>query len=439
MKRPRLGLLTIVLIGGSILLAIVIGSRLFTINALSKLESSNDSLVESAQSLRLANELEQRVIDLETGQRGYLLTGDRRFLQPREEALREIPVLERRLLREGSMSEREDRVILRRLFRRIDRYANVYQERTLALAERDMEAARDVVSTAVGKRQVDAMRDLFAELIRRRSVEEEQLRDETAGTTSRAETIAIVSLVAVPLLLLLALVWGARGVAAPVRRLAAAAQRVSRGDLEARVPERGAGEVRDLAVGFNAMAKSLREGRDEMENQNAELEAQQEELERTVDELAEEKARIEDFHGFVSKMAAQADLEELARFLLGEMARYAEADAAALYLREGDGDEATLAAAIGFDREALPAAVASGSGLGGRALAEEGEVATEHGSTGAAPTVTGLGGTRPIRHELHLAIGSGPAIGVLSLARLGEAPFPPALRDGLRRRVEPAA
>jgi PAS domain S-box-containing protein len=438
-KRPRLGLLSIVLIGGAVLLAIVIGSRLATINALSTLGSSNDSLVESTESLLIASELEQRVIDLETGQRGYLITGEERFLQPRTEALREIPELERRLLAEEPASEPEDRAMLSDVFRRIDRYAEDYQEPILAQAHGDLEAARDVIATGAGKQQVDAIRRIFSDFLRRQSVEAEELREEAADTSSRAETIAIVSLVAVPLLLLLALIWGARGVAAPVRRLAEAAQRVSHGDLEARVPERGAGEVRDLAVGFNAMAKSLREGRDEMENQNAELEAQQEELERTVDELAEEKARIEDFHGFVSKMAAQADLEELARFLLGEMARFAEADAAALYLREGDGDEATLAAAIGFDREALPATVTSGSGLGGRALAEEGEVATEHESDGAAPTVTGLGGTRPIRHELHLAIGSEPAIGVLSLARLGEAPFPPALRDGLRRRVEPAA
>jgi PAS domain S-box-containing protein len=213
---------------------------------------------------------------------------------------------------------------------------------------------------------------------------------------------------------------------------------VSQGDLETRVPERGAGEVRDLAVGFNAMAESLREGRDEMENQNAELEAQQEELERTVDELAEEKARIEDFHAFVSTMAAQKGLEELARFLLAETARYAGAEAAALYLREEGSEEAALAHAIGFDREALPELVLPGSGLAGRALAGEDEVASEH-APGTGPSVPGLAGANPVRHELHLAIGGDPAIGVLSLGRLGDAPFPPAVRDGLRQRIQPAA
>ncbi|HKO39611.1 MAG TPA: ATP-binding protein [Solirubrobacterales bacterium] len=436
MKRPRHSLLTIVLIGGALLLAIVIGSRLVTINALNTLEKSNDSLIESSESLRLANELEQRVIDLETGQRGYLITGNRRFLQPHSEALRAIPRLEQRLLAEEAVSE-QDKVVLRRLFQRIDRYGN-YQERILTLAEEDLGAARDVVTTAVGKRQVDAMREIFTEFIRRQSAEEERYRDDAAGSSSNAKTIAIVSLVTVPLLLVLALVWAARGVAGPVRRLAGAARRVSQGDLEVRVPERGAGEVRDLAVGFNAMAKSLREGRDEMENQNAELEAQQEELERTVDELAEEKARVEEFHAFVSTMAAQRGLEELARFLLAETARYSGAEAAALYLREEGREEATLAHALGFDRDVLPETVLSGSGLAGRALAGEDEVVSHH-APGAGPAVPGLGGANPVRHELHLAIGDDPAIGVISLGRLGDAPFPPAIRDGLRQRTQPAA
>ena len=439
MRLPRLGLLTIVLIGGAALLAIVIGSRLASVDALSTLKDSNDSLVESSESLRVANELEQHVIDLETGQRGYLLTGDPRFLQPREEALQEIPQLEKRLLREESAAEPEDRAILRDLFQRIDHYSGVYQERVLRLARRDPEAARDVVTTAAGKREVDAMRNVFTRFTRRQSAESERRRDAAADSTSRAETLAIASLVTIPLLLVFALVWAARGVAAPVRRLAEAAGRVSRGDLEARVPERGAGEVRDLAVDFNAMAKSLREGRDEMENQNAELEAQQEELERTVDELAEEKARVEKFHAFVSQMGSQAGLEELSGFLLSELAGYAGADAAALYLREDEDGEARLAGAIGFDREGLPGTIASGSGLAGRALAEEGELASELSAGAGGATVTGLAGPSPVRHELHLAIGSGPAIGVLSLARLTDSAFSPDVRDGLRRRAEPAA
>jgi HAMP domain-containing protein len=55
----------------------------------------------------------------------------------------------------------------------------------------------------------------------------------------------------------------ARGVVAPVRRTAHMAQRLSAGDLAARVPQTGKAEIGVLERSFNAMAESLQRGRDE--------------------------------------------------------------------------------------------------------------------------------------------------------------------------------
>src|SRR5690349_1828377 len=90
-KQRRLGLLGLLVIGAGLLLSVAVVSRLAGLGAISKLDESNDNFVRSSQSLVLANNLEQRVIDLETGLRGYLLTGERRFLAPRSAALRVIP------------------------------------------------------------------------------------------------------------------------------------------------------------------------------------------------------------------------------------------------------------------------------------------------------------------------------------------------------------
>lgn len=49
----------------------------------------------------------------------------------------------------------------------------------------------------------------------------------------------------------------ARGLAAPLHRLAAAARQIAQGKLDHRVPARGAEEVADLAHAFNDMAESL--------------------------------------------------------------------------------------------------------------------------------------------------------------------------------------
>jgi signal transduction histidine kinase len=68
---------------------------------------------------------------------------------------------------------------------------------------------------------------------------------------------------------LLLLIFGSylyRLVTVPVRRIAD-------GDLEARVPERGVGEIADLARDFNAMAGSLGQKGSQLSRQNAELQA----------------------------------------------------------------------------------------------------------------------------------------------------------------------
>lgn len=58
------------------------------------------------------------------------------------------------------------------------------------------------------------------------------------------------------LLIGIAVAWG---LSAPLRRLAAAARRISTGQLDQRVPEKGADEVANLARAFNEMAASLQQ------------------------------------------------------------------------------------------------------------------------------------------------------------------------------------
>ena len=80
-------------------------------------------------------------------------------------------------------------------------------------------------------------------------------------------------------------------------------------------PGRGAWARRgpDPGAAFNEMATSLQYSRDELESQNAELEAQQGELERTVEELADERDRIQGFHEFVSRLPRKTRSTRLAR------------------------------------------------------------------------------------------------------------------------------
>lgn len=345
-RRRGFGLLGVLVTGVVVLLSMAIVSRLAGLGAISKLDESNDNFARASQSLVLANSLEQRVVDLETGLRGYLLTGERRFLAPRNAALRAIPSLERRLEAEREPGE-GDLVTLRNLYTRVERYAYGYQPRVLALAGRDLEKARAVGITLEGKDLVDQMRAVFARFIAAEALDAQRRRGAASSSASTAETIGLFGLVFVPIAIVVALLWTARAIVTPVRRLASATERIGEGDLEARVPEEGAGEMRDLASGFNTMAASLQEV-DRLKNEffalvSHELRTPLTSIVGYVDLMRTEQAgeineRQARYLGVVDRNA-----NRLMR-LVGDLLFVAQVEAGTLSLERGDVDLGRLAA-----------------------------------------------------------------------------------------------
>lgn len=265
MRSRRLGLIPLLTLGGGLLLAAVIASRLISLNAISELRDGSDRIAVSSESIVLASKLESRVIDLQSGVRGFLVTGEPKFLAPQTSALRVIPQLERELLAVVPTDQRRDRATLRRLFRRIDRYVSAYQVPLISLAHDDLAAARSVVGAGTGARQMAAMRDLLSRFTRAQSAEQSRQQAAADSFAGREEVLGIARLILVPLLVGALLLGAARGVVAPVRRLADSARHIGEGDLETPIPESGAGEIRALTRDFNAMAAAIRSSHDELD------------------------------------------------------------------------------------------------------------------------------------------------------------------------------
>ena len=198
----------------------------------------------------------------------------------------------------------------------------------------------------------------------------------------------IVLVAGVALLLAFAAYLG-RSVAAPVRRVAAAADRLAAGDLSARVEVRGRDELARLARSFNAMADALQEGRDELDSQHHELEvqtaeledqqqqlaaandelrAQRDELEHITASLADETERQRLFADFADALAIDAALPDRAATTLRALAGAAGAQVGALYAADGRPDgRHDLVGTLGLDPAALPARLGRDDGLPGRA------------------------------------------------------------------------
>ncbi len=198
-----------------------------------------------------------------------------------------------------------------------------------------------------------------------------------------------------------------------------------RGDLSARVAERGAAELGQLAIGFNAMAGELEAARDEVENQNAELQGQQAELHDALASVERGKAEAETLHHFGEQLAAQTQIEAVAKVTLREIADYAQAQVGAVYVLNEQAGAITFRAARGARAGDFVPELPPGEGLAGRALAEQRVITVQAPET--SMQLPGLVSDRQIRSEVHLPLlHRARVIGVLSLGRSAGEEFTPA-------------
>jgi signal transduction histidine kinase len=214
--------------------------------------------------------LEKLVVDLETGLRGLVLTGNDRFLQPYVSARRELPG---RLDEFEELVERDplQQARARRLAVLIREYVRDYLEPLVAIARENRSAANTPIATREGRMRTDEIRGLFGRFL----ADEEQAA--AAGTraaerrSQRAAIAGAAAVVASILLIGLCGIYLARSIGRPVRAVALGASEIAGGRLALRLPEDGPGEVGELTRSFNAMAERLEASRAELERQNARL------------------------------------------------------------------------------------------------------------------------------------------------------------------------
>ncbi|MDQ1733464.1 MAG: hypothetical protein QOK10_3623 [Pseudonocardiales bacterium] len=300
------------MIAASALLALIIGGAFaLLLFAIGDLRGAERHTRHAQDVLVSANELERLLLDLETGQRGFLLTRQEAFLEPWKTAQtafpREASALLAMVVGEGAV-ETEARAI--EVQERS--YINDYSLPLVNAARRGDPSAASVASTEAGKRRVDAMRANFDRLIgaeRRIDARSRASAETDAGRASTAAAIALAGSIA-----LIALYAGylTRAIVRPVRRAAVMAGRLAGGDLSARMPETGVAEIVELERAFNVMGRSLERGRVEL----AGLAAEQASLRRVATLVAQGASPAEAFSAVAQELARllEADITMVLRF-----------------------------------------------------------------------------------------------------------------------------
>src|SRR5215469_7662258 len=249
----------------SVFLSAVIASAFgLLVLAIDDLRESESRANHALEVLVAANRLERLLIDIQSSQRGYIITGERTFLAPWYDARSKFLAQAKQLQELASVGDSGQAQRASHIQAMGSAYLRNFALPLVALAGRDPGAARTVEVTAQGQRIEDALHGRFREFIARENQifrVGQQAADAGATRALAAASVGVGGSIA---LTLLSGAFMARSVVWPVRRASTMAGVVAAGDLSVRMPETGPAEVGSLQQSFNRMTDSLSGSRDEL-------------------------------------------------------------------------------------------------------------------------------------------------------------------------------
>ncbi|MGP4014490.1 CHASE3 domain-containing protein [Saccharopolyspora sp. 5N708] len=278
----RAGLTRRMLIASGLLALIVAAAFAVLLASVADLRASEQSTRRSEEVVVAANRLERLVVDVEAGERGFLVTGQDDSLDLWRSGQAAIPAQAEALHRLVADSPGQ-LALARRIQQDAAAYIRDYSTPLVDTAMRDLDAARTQAASGEGARRIDAIRAEFDRLV---GVEqglevERQARSGAAGR--RAIGAAVAGLAGSIVLIVVFAAYLSRVIVRPVRRVAAMAGRLAGGDLGARLPERGVGEIGVLERSFNKMAGSLQDSRREIAASRARIVAAADQARRRIE------------------------------------------------------------------------------------------------------------------------------------------------------------
>ncbi|WP_338692867.1 CHASE3 domain-containing protein [Streptomyces sp. Q6] len=255
----RLGL-TRLTVAASGLLALLIGVAFAVLLwAISDANSSISARRASRTALVEAGSMQQLLLDLETGQRGFVITEREEFLEPWQEA-RDALAAESLRFTDSATSPEQRRTAVR-IARGVSSFLNDYSVPVVAMVRRGDPAASGLKVATDGKERVDALRADFRAYMVDERAQLAELTDAAGANSHQAVLAAAVGLAASTALVAVFTVLQHRAVVRPVRGAAAAAQELAGGDLSVRVAPSRVAEIGALGTSFNTMAASLQDTR----------------------------------------------------------------------------------------------------------------------------------------------------------------------------------
>ncbi|MGH2921234.1 MAG: ATP-binding protein [Gaiellaceae bacterium] len=269
-EQTSLSLETRLVAASAVLALLVAAAFAILLLALSALREANREEAQSRDLTVEALTVQKLVVDVETGLRGYVITGTESFLSPYYAARRELPQSLDRFQRLAA-DDPAQRRRARDLRTEIGQYLEEYAEPVLRIASLESLAAARSATNIEGKRRIDEIREGFESFLEAERVRAASRARSADDQSKLAIALGVTGLAASAAFIVLFALYLARSIARPIREAASGAAQLSGGDLSLRLEQGGPGEVGELTRAFNEMAERLERALRDLEEQNAQL------------------------------------------------------------------------------------------------------------------------------------------------------------------------
>ena len=277
--------------GFGLCLLVLLTVALVAFQGAHQLTQTADGLVESRDQARSIRDVRSILLDAETGQRGYLLTGDARYLEPYERALQDMAM---RLdgLHKILNDDPEQRARLARIEPLIRDKLTEMAETVRLRQQKGLEGALDVVRTDRGRQSMDQIRSGLNEML---EIEDDLwllFEREARTSAERSRLILAAGTLLGALVVVLGSILITRSITHPLDKLVAGADHIGRGNFEHRIDVHNQDETGELARAFNAMAERRQQAETQLTKQAGEREHTLRTVAEFVNQLAATTAEI---------------------------------------------------------------------------------------------------------------------------------------------------
>ena len=241
----------------SVILLIQIAISILSYRSIIQLNLDIDWVMHTEEVQHNMHELLSSVKDAETGQRGFVITGHDSYLEPYNNALRDIDVILRDL-RELTADNPNQQERLDRLEPLIGEKLTELKATIDARRSDGFEAAQTIVNTDAGKQTMDEIRDLIDAMTQEEILLLAQREAATDAATQRTYFSIIGGGVVAVIFTIVAGIFLTRSIVNPLVGLAGVAEQIGKGDLLVELPDNQRyDEIGALSLAFRQMTKML--------------------------------------------------------------------------------------------------------------------------------------------------------------------------------------